>query len=154
MISLLSNLLFFLYIESPAEAFYTASSVKNSLLTSKEWMAIRTDINLQKRLDAECLKAISTGTTYCGLNIIWMYSFFHSNSQGYLPIHHSYTITEYINSEACVQFNSNGCGHDCTRKALFRQDGSPYRPPTTHYRFSYSIIWNTFLGIFMPEKPF
>jgi len=80
MVSLLSGLLFFLQIESLAEALYSSSSVKDSLLSSKEWVTIRTDINLQQRLDTECLKAISTSTTYRGINIIWMYTFFHNIS--------------------------------------------------------------------------
>ena len=82
--SFLCRLLFFLQIESLAEALYTSSSVKDSLLSSKEWVTIRTDINLQQRLDAECLKAISTSTTYCGINVIWMYSFFHKNPRAIL----------------------------------------------------------------------
>jgi hypothetical protein len=77
--SFLSGLLFFLQIESPAEALHTSGSVKNALLTGIEWVTIVTDINLQQRLDAECLEAISTGTTYRSFYVIWMYSFFHNN---------------------------------------------------------------------------
>ena len=128
MTSILSSLLFFRQIETSAEALHTSSSIKNSLLSGKEWVTIRTDINLQQRLDAECLKAISTSTTYCGLNIIWMYSLFHKNPPGYLHIHCCSKATKHFSNEAGRYFNSYGCGYDCTWMKLFRQDSRPYRP--------------------------
>ena len=127
MTSFLRRLLFFLQIESLTEALYTSSSVKDSLLSSKEWVTIRTDINLQQRLDAECLKTISTSTAYCGLNIIWMYSLFHKNSPE-LIIHYCSIATKRISNEASPYFNRYGCGDDCTRMKFFRQDSRPYRP--------------------------
>ena len=125
MTSILSSLLFFRQIETSAEALHTSSSIKNSLLSGKEWVTIRTDINLQQRLDAECLKAISTGTTYRGFDIFWMYSFFHNNPRVTLirtiakRLH--YMLTVVFGSK----FISNGCEHDCTWTRLFRQVSRP-----------------------------
>ncbi len=76
------NSLLFRQIEAPAETLHTPGRVKNALLPGEERMAIWTDIDLQHRLGTHCFKAISTGTAYRGLDVIWMYSFFHgSNSQ-------------------------------------------------------------------------
>lgn len=150
--SFLCRLLFFLQIESLTEALYTSSSVKDSLLSSKEWVTIRTDINLQQRLDAECLKAISTSTTYCGINVIWMYSFFHKNSR-VIFIFITATKLRYVSAAMQARyFNRYGCGHDCTRMILFRQDSRPYRP--ANYLLQIFLIlphYNTFWGMFMPE---
>lgn len=73
--------LFVLDIEAFAEALHAPGSVKNTLLPGEERVALRADIHLQDWLDTQRLKAISTGATYCGFDVIWMYSLFHGISQ-------------------------------------------------------------------------
>ena len=73
--------LLFWQVEALAETLYAARGVQNALLSCKERMALRANVNLQNRLNTDGLKAISTGTSDCGLNIIWMYSLFHDLSQ-------------------------------------------------------------------------
>jgi hypothetical protein len=70
-------LLFVRQVEALAETLDATSRVKDALLTSEEWMALRADINLQNWFDAQCFETVTTGTTDRGLNIIWMDSFFH-----------------------------------------------------------------------------
>ena len=68
-------------VKASAEPLDATGGVQDTLLPRKEWMALRTNIDLQDRLGAEGLKAIAAGATDCGFNIVWMYSFFHDNSQ-------------------------------------------------------------------------
>src|SRR5205085_11420154 len=73
--------LLFWQVKALAETIYAARGVQDALLSCKEWMALRANVNLQDWFDADGFKAIATGTADCGLNIIWMYSLFHDLSQ-------------------------------------------------------------------------
>jgi len=74
-------ILLVLQVEAFAEALHATSRIKDALLPCEEGVTLRTYINLKHRLDAKRLKGIATGTTDCGLYIIWMDSFFHNDSQ-------------------------------------------------------------------------
>ena len=75
--SIRRNLLF-LQIEAFAEALHATSCVENTLLPGEERVTLGADIDLEHRPDAECLETVAAGTTYCGLDVIWMNSLFHS----------------------------------------------------------------------------
>lgn len=61
-------------VEAFAEALNTAGRVKDTLLASKEWMALRAHVNLQYGLCTHCLEAVATGALHCGFNIVRMNS--------------------------------------------------------------------------------
>ena len=81
-----SQNLVFLQVEAFAEAFHTTSRVQNALLTSEEWMTLRADVNLQNGLNAQRLKAIATGATDRGFDVIWVNAFFHLCSRRLDPL--------------------------------------------------------------------
>ena len=68
-------------VEAPAEALNATSRVQYALLAGEEWVTLGAYINLKYRLDAQRLECIATGTTHCGLDIIWMDSLFHDSLQ-------------------------------------------------------------------------
>src|SRR6266516_1164869 len=76
-VSALVYQLFFLQIEAFAETLYSTSGIKNTLLSTEEWMAFWADIYLQDKFDTQCLETVATCTNDRGFDIIWMDSFFH-----------------------------------------------------------------------------
>jgi hypothetical protein len=120
-----SCLFFFLQVKASAETLHATGGIKYALLSSKEWVTIGTDINLQNRLDAFCLKAVATSTCYCGFYVIWMYSFFHGLSQISTVMASSRGGQRRIRICTCVLLTYTSITtmqSDCTWMTSLRQD--------------------------------
>ena len=73
----MSFCLFLFQIKAPAETLHPASTVENTLLTSKERMALRANIHAEVLPDAPCFKRISTSARHRCFNKVGVNSSFH-----------------------------------------------------------------------------